>query len=241
MSLIAKKLFLTPTSLLIQSVRFRSKINIQKPKPPHHVKATFLELTKPMYINPKSLQTPLERCNKGAIFNKNVENPYQEIIAGEVFRWFKSSRLVAFYHMNPMSSDQQFKAFTLFKKEKMHFQNFGRRTMEMAIKGTEYEAALALYVSRNFIVFSPEPEIKKLLNITKKFPQIILMAGILEGKFVNKDELLKYSLIPNLQTAQADLLQTLNSLGGQLLQHLNTQQNTLVHNLDERVNQLKNS
>ncbi|KAB0791825.1 hypothetical protein PPYR_09147 [Photinus pyralis] len=238
--LLIKQLFhLSPPSPLLQSVRFRSKINIQKPQLPHHVKATFLELTKPMF--PRKVKTPIEFCNKGNIYAKDGENPYQEIIAGEVFRWFQSSRLVAFYHMNPMSSDQKFKAFASFKKEKMHFQNFGRRTMELAVKGTAYEAALSLYVSRNFIVFSPEPEIKKLLKISKKFPEIILMAGIYEGKFLSKDELVSYSAIPNIQTAQADLVRTLDSLGGQLVQNLNIHQNTLMHNLDERIKQLGSS
>lgn len=64
-------------------------------------------------------------------------------------------------------------------------------------------------------------------------------AAVLEGRFISKDELLYYSNIPNLQTAQAGLVQTLNSVGGQVVGHLNAHQNTLVSHLTERIKQLE--
>ncbi|KAF5299939.1 hypothetical protein FQA39_LY11312 [Lamprigera yunnana] len=219
--------------------RLRSKINIQKPKPPHHLKATFLALTQPRFISPNLYKKQIDLCDKNVVEDKEVDNPFQRIIAEELFRWFKSSRLIAFYHMNPMSADQQFKAYAQFKKESMHFQVYGKATMEMAIKNTPYEAALSLYVSRNVTVFSPKPEIKTLLRVSKKYPQITLLAAILEGKFISKDELVEYSLIPDLQTAQANLVHTLNSIGTNIVEQLNMHQNVLVCNLEERMKQLK--
>ncbi|KAK4879435.1 hypothetical protein RN001_007581 [Aquatica leii] len=224
---------------LIQAKRLRGKINIQKPKAPHHVKATFLEFTKPRFINPNLSKTSIDLCKNHVKFDKDQDNPFQRIIAGELYRWFQNSRLVAFFHMNPMSADQQFKAYLLFKKQNMHFKSYGKQTMKMALEGTAYEAALSLYISRNLVVFSPEPEIKKMLKAAKRFPQIVLLAAIFEGKFVSKDELMQYSLIPNLETAQANLVHTLSSIGGQLVGQLNTHQNSLVSNLEERIKQLK--
>lgn len=154
----------------------KSKINVQKPRAPHHEKAKFLAFTKPFFIDPNYEKIPIELCNKGVqLQQKDDYNPFQKIIAEEVLRWFQTSRLIVFYHMNPMSSDDQFKAYALFKKQKMHFKNYGKETLKMAVEGTPYEAVLDLYISRNMIVFSPEPEIKKLLKISKKFPQLVLL------------------------------------------------------------------
>lgn len=50
---------------------------------------------------------------------------------------------------------------------------------------------------------------------------------------------MEYSLVPNLKTAQAGLVQTLNSIGGQVVQQLTTHQNCLVNNLQERIKQLE--
>lgn len=128
--------------------------------------------------------------------------------------------------------------------------------MEMAIKGTPYEAVLDFYDSKNMTLFSPLPEIKKVLKISKKFPQLVVLgniwfnyyllilllstiiAAILEGKFISKNDLIKYSEIPNLQTAQASLVQTLGGVAMQLSSNLMTHQQVLVSHLDQRLKQL---
>lgn len=68
---------------------------------------------------------------------------------------------------------------------------------------------------------------------------MLFLAAILEGRLINRDELLYYSNIPNLQTAQAGFVHTLNSIGGQVVNQLNAHQNTLVAHLEERIKQLK--
>ncbi|KAJ8934202.1 hypothetical protein NQ314_013519 [Rhamnusium bicolor] len=242
MALVSRKALFETISPLIQFKRFRGKINIQRPRPPHFERAKYLALTKPYFISPYKDKKPIELC-KGVVDIRNKrddgDNPFQRIIAQELYRWFTTSRLVVFYHLNPMNAEEQYKAYVLFKKQKMHFKKYGKKTLEMAVKGTPYEAVLDFYVSHNMTVFSPDPEINKMLNITKKFPQLILLAGIYEGKFMSKDELVKYSLIPNLQAAQASLLQTLNSAAGQLVSHLNSHQTTLISHLQERAKQLE--
>lgn len=60
----------------------------------------------------------------------------------------------------------------------MLFKKYGKKTMEMAIEGTPYQAALDFYVSHNMMLFSPESEIKKVLQITKKCPQLVILGKI---------------------------------------------------------------
>lgn len=160
----------------IQPRRFRGKINIQKPKPPHFVKAKYLEICKPFYHSSKYDKTTIELCTiKENRKVEEVENPFQKIIANETLSYFQSSRLVAFYHFNHMIGTDQFKAYSMFHMEGMKMKWLGKKTLEMALKGTPYEAVLDFYISRNMIVFSPEPKLKQLLKINKRFPQLVLL------------------------------------------------------------------
>lgn len=250
-----------PFTPLIQTKRFRGKINIQKPKPPFFEKAKYLALTKPWYPSIKKSKTPLELCTKGQPpkHARNEEkNIYQEIVAQEVkFRFF-NSKLVVFCHLNPMLGDQKFAAKLQLHRANMYIEQLGRETVRLAVQGTPYEPVLSLYVSENMTIFSPELEIKKLLNIVKKFPELVVLgrcflwvkvtfdynnltisAGICCNKLVSKDELVHYSTIPNLQTAQASLVQTLNSVGSQLVTNLNSHQTSFVSHLEQRLKQLE--
>ncbi|EFA04041.1 large ribosomal subunit protein uL10m [Tribolium castaneum] len=240
MALIARGGLFERLSPLVQAKRFRGKINIQRPKPVHRERSIMMTLTNPFFISTKKGKTPIDLCTKSQDkIVKDEHNPYQQIIAGELRMWFNTSRLIAFYHLNPMKSDQRFKAYAMFKKSDMLFKQYGKKTLEIAVKDTKFEPVLDFYVSQNIMVFSPQPEVKKLLKITKRFPQLVLLAAIFEGKFVSKDELIELEKIPNLQTAQAALVQTLNSAATTIHQQLNQHQSTLVSQLEQRIKQLE--
>lgn len=69
--------------------------------------------------------------------------------------------------------------------------------------------------------------------------KISFLAGIYEGRLLNKDDMLYYQQIPNLQVAQVGLVQTLNSIGNQIVSHLNSSPNHLVAQLQQRMKQLE--
>lgn len=171
--------FLETITPLFQPKRFRGKINIQKPQKPHFERQKFLEVATPYFINPNKNIPDVETCNKDLKYwkekNMHIENPYQKIIAKELYDQLDGSKLVGFYHKNPMAADVHFQAFAAFKKAGMLFKNYGKKTMEMAVKGSRFETILEFYCSSNMIVFSKEGDVKKLLKINKKFPQIVLL------------------------------------------------------------------
>lgn len=167
-----------PFTSLIQTKRFKGKINIQKPKPPFFQKAKYLALTKPWFPSIKKNKTPLELCTKDQppkYARVEEQNIYQEILAEEVkFRFF-NSKLVVFCHLNPMLGDQKFAAKLQLHRANMYMEQVGKETVRLAVQGTPYEQILSLYVSQNMTIFSPELEIKKLLNIVKKFPELVVL------------------------------------------------------------------
>jgi hypothetical protein len=52
---------------------------------------------------------------------------------------------------------------------------YGKKIVRMALEETKYEPVLTLFTSRNFMVFSEEPQVAKMLKLKKRIPQFILM------------------------------------------------------------------
>ena len=168
---------LTSYNNFSQTKRFRGKINIQKPKPPHFERAKYLALAKP-YFAPKEKKSLVETCDRHVkYFNKDVENPYQKLIARDVKKYLEASRLVAIFHLNPMDGEEQFKAYVMYKKQGMHLKMYGKKIMELAVCGTRFESILSLFISQTMILFSEEPAIDKLFAISKKFPKLVLLGN----------------------------------------------------------------
>lgn len=160
-----------------QTKRFRGKINIQKPKAPHFERALFFEVAKPFFPSRKKDPNYVEICQKGVKFwqKDEAENPFQKFVARELRERLEKSKLVAFYHCNPLTAEVQNRATLMFHKNGMFLKNYGRKTLEMAVKDSRFECLLEFYISRNMTVFSEEGNIKKLLSVNKKFPQLVLL------------------------------------------------------------------
>ncbi|SPP81966.1 39S ribosomal protein L10, mitochondrial [Drosophila guanche] len=221
-------------SPVLQFLRFRGKINIQRPKEPHYERARVIAVTQPKYPElPKArscFKTRAERTQEQLV------NPYNEIIAREVRNWLNHSQLVAIFHMNSISSEEVFRVRVQLHKQNLHLKSYGRKIINQAVTGTQYEAIMPLFHSNHCIVFSPnQQQIGQLLKITRRVPQMVLLGGIVEQTLLSRNELVAYAQMPGLQGAQAQLVQTLNMAAGQLVQHLQAHQGNLVQVLDVHV------
>lgn len=230
---------MTPT---IQIQRYRGKINIQRPRSPHFQRQLELDFTK--YLIPAKKIDPVERCKKEKLkinHDLALENPYQRIIANECRNWFDHSKMVAIFHLNPMSSDDMFKIQVPLQLSNMYIKRYGRSILRMAFENTGYEALMPLFQSQSLIVFSAETQVSKLLKLVRRTPQFILLGGIIEGRLLNKEDFTNYSKLPDLQTARAQFAQLLLSAGSNITSQLNQHQSILVQHLDNRINQLKDA
>lgn len=222
----------------LQFVRFRKRINIQRPAPPHYERAKVLKVCRPYYFDPRKGMALADLCEKPIEVEpavESVENPYERILAREVLNWFNHSRLVAFFHSNPISADDRFQVNIMLKKQNMHLKQYGKKVVRMALEETKYEPVLTLFTSRNVMVFSEEPQVAKLLKLKKRMPQFILMAGIVDDRFMSVNEMEKYRNMPDLPTAQAGLVAVLNSAAVQLTQNLMHHQQTLLGHLRKHI------
>ena len=64
----------------------------------------------------------------------------------------------------------------MLKKQNVHLKQYGKKTVRMALEETKYEPVLTLFTSRNFMLYSEEPHVTKLLKLKKRMPQFILMS-----------------------------------------------------------------
>lgn len=224
--------FLQIRTPILQFKRFRGKINIQRPRKPHYDRARLIAVTNPIFRE----QTIEEKCEAITIRTsvKN-DNPYEKIIAREVKNWFDHSKVVAIFHLNSISQEDLFKTRVALHKYNIHHKAYGKSIMRQAVAGTQYEAILPLFNSKNCILFAPENSIKHILKVTKKVPQMILIAGILEDRLMSRNEIIEYSNMPDLQMMRAKFVSVLTSVGGGLVSNLESHQKNLVNILDTHV------
>ncbi|XP_070139306.1 large ribosomal subunit protein uL10m [Drosophila kikkawai] len=231
-AVIPKNLPLIRTSTpALQFLRFRGKINIQRPKEPHYERARVIAVTQPKYPEPPKAGTCFR--TRAERTQQQLENPYNEIIAREVRNWLDHSKLVAIFHLNSITADEIFRVRVQLHKQNLHLKSYGRKIIGQAVEGTRYEAILPLFHSNHCIIFSPDQQkISTLLKITRKVPQMVLLGGIVEKTLLSRNELMAYAQMPGLQAAQAQLVQTLNQAAGNLVQQLQAHQNSFVQVLD---------
>uniref|UniRef100_W8AXM1 Large ribosomal subunit protein uL10m n=1 Tax=Ceratitis capitata TaxID=7213 RepID=W8AXM1_CERCA len=216
---------------ITQSQRFRGKINIQRPRAPHYERAKVLAVAQSI---PAVVEEPKKKttCFQSRRRETNMENPYLTIIAREVRNWLLHSRMIGFYHMNSIKQDDLFPVRVQLHKQNMHLKSYGKEVVKKAVEGTQFEAILPLFESNNCIVFSTEQRVSQLLRITRRVPQMILMAGIVDERLLSRNEFMAYAQLPGLQAAQGELVQTLNMAASNLVQQLETHQKNFVNVLD---------
>lgn len=164
---------------------------------------------------------------------KEISNPYQRIIARDVRDWFDKSKLIAICHRNSMTQDEIFDFRVELKKVNMEYKQYSLMIMKLALSDSPYTATLPLYKATFCIIFGCDTNVTGFQKIVKKFPQIIFLAGLLEGQLLNKDDFLRYGKM-DLTTSRMHLVQLLQSAGGNNLnRQLTHHQSTLVARLKQ--------
>lgn len=156
--------------------RFRGKINIQKPRKPHFERQLLIDLSKPVHAPPNWSLPEIVLCAKEEKnLKKEIDNPFERILARECLDWFNTSKMVVFLHMNSISMEDKTPVFAALAKNNMHLRTYGKKIVNMAITGTRYEAVNHLFVSHQNIVFGQPENAAKMFKILKKTPQLVVM------------------------------------------------------------------
>lgn len=216
------------------SVRYR-RINVQKPRQPHHYRAVIEEVTKFKYpwVIPSSLPWSERHPKPSNLIKKTEENPYENILAQEIKDLFEKSAMIAIFHKNPVKGEIEFKTMKTFKMAGMNHVVYGKSTLNLALAQTNYAAVLDLFQSHSSLVFSSEPQVPKLLKIIKKMPHLILLACVVDGKLLSKNQIVEYGSLVDIDNARARLISVIGQVNNRCLQTIGQTQLTMVRYLEQ--------
>lgn len=138
----------------------------------------------PFITNPDTIKPWVHRCDVSDKQTKEIIiNPYNEIIAREIVNWFKSSKMVAIFHVNSMLAEDRFDFAVKLKRENMYLKTYSPFLTRLALGGTIYEPVLKLNQALQggtTYAFSPDTKcVEKLFKITKRTPQMIILGEFL--------------------------------------------------------------
>ncbi|XP_071542229.1 large ribosomal subunit protein uL10m-like isoform X9 [Panulirus ornatus] len=230
---------------LLQILRNRTRSpNLRKPAIPHWHRAVVLKLTEPQYIDPAESLHPAETCMKRAKAKiKTTEvNPFEWILAQEFREKIENAKLVAIFHELPMTAASLFAARVQLNKINLVYLKHNNNIMKLALTGTKYEALLSLYQSDTVTFVGDQPSVAKLLKLEKRIPGLLLLGGVVEGRFMSLDNLKQYAALPSLQTLHGQLVGILGSpaqyLSQNLDHHQDPQEAGFVHQVGPQVKTL---
>lgn len=217
------------------SVRYR-RINVQKPRQPHHYRAVIEAVTKPQYPWPDRFKMSWsERCPKSIETSaREIEdNPYERILAKEIKDLFEQSAMVAIFHKNPVKGEVEFKTMKTFKMAGMDHVIYGKSTLKLGLADTNYASVLNLFQSHSSIVFSKTSQVPKLLKMIKKMPHLILLACIVDGKLLSRNQTVEYGNLVDINNARARLISAIGQVNNRCLQTIGQTQLTMVRYLEQ--------
>lgn len=227
-------------NVLVQSKRFRGKINIQRPKPPHYERALFNAVTEPIYpktplvVDCRQKQLEILKIDK----TKNNPNQFELILARELRQEFDENEMVLICHMNSQKAYDLFQFKVALHQFGVRVKIHGPRVRRAVLEGHKYENLLKLMDVSHCMLFGHPSSIGDVLKVLKKTRQMILLAGAMSDRILSKDQLVEYSKLPDLQVVRAQFAATLTTAGGQIVNYLQAHQSNLCYLLDAHAKAL---
>ena len=200
----------------VLQVRYRKAIYPRKYVEPDFVRKQMLAVCEPVF--PRDKRQPSLNCyNLGLKYEREI-HPFDKLLAEDMKRELSSSRMICFLHTNVLTNREKKEFSNLFEHQNMYLRYYNEDVAQLAMAGTKYQSALHLCHTSDWVVqqkdvtilFSGEPQVTKLLKLMKKCPQLILLAAIIDDRFLSVDHIKDYNRLPDLQTLRTQLSYTLS-------------------------------
>lgn len=171
------------------------------------------------------------------------KHPYEAIMSKELFEFFDSSKMILLCQRNSMTAYEFFNFKVALHKKNVKTKVYSRTVIRGAIADTKFQTMLPLLTQTQYscMLFSDEWNVGDVLNVLKKTPKMLLLAGSLDDKYMSRSELEDFAKLPDLTTVRAQFVATLNSVGGQLTNHLQAHQTNFARMLDTHAEALKSA
>ncbi|GIY85672.1 39S ribosomal protein L10, mitochondrial [Caerostris darwini] len=157
------------------------------------------------------------------------------ILAKELKQNWDSSEMIMFYHLFSLTDRQKRDIRNMFYKENLFFHICSPEVVKLAVRDTPFTSIQHLFESNTALLFSPDKDIDKILQLSKTTPNAILMAGIVENKFLSRTQLQKLNDALKTDGHQV-LAQFLDSVPSHIVGTISHHQRMLTHLLSQVTN-----
>ncbi|XP_022703061.1 39S ribosomal protein L10, mitochondrial-like isoform X1 [Varroa jacobsoni] len=212
----------------VSQMRFR-RIQTRNPPEPHFDRKAMLEVCKPIIPPKEKVCGHLNRVER--IYEPH---PWNVLKAKRLRANLEEASMILFYHKNSVKREDDFKIHNMLFKKKLYLQtNISNEVTRLAIKDTFLANATPFTFSKNAIIISPHKNITVAIELLKKMPQYILLAGVIDRIFLSRDQLQWLATVPSIGFVQAITAKLLATHSQNLCFNLNRHQLRLSNFLAE--------
>ena len=220
------------------SVRHRKAFYPRQHREQHFTRKQMLAICEPIFPADKRLES--EKCfNLSPRIERQI-HPYDRLLAEDMKRELSSSRMICFFHQNKMTPREKQSIKNEFEHQEMYLRYYNPDVAQLSMSATKYESAIHLCDQKDVtILFSAKPVVNKLLKMSRKCPELILLAAIIDNRFLSVEDLKDYNRLPDLQTLRAQLSHTLSMATKSIADKTVHPISQLTNSLDLYINQQK--
>lgn len=224
----------------------RTRPNTRRPRHPSWNRQQLIELSKPQHsLKHPTTQFLYQDCPRHQEIieqeARNAPNDYEMIYVREMQDFLEKSKMVAVFQAQVRFKWKWHTAWQNARRAGMELRKYETVMIRAAAAGTQYEDALAHFYNTTTIprlhhlVFSPEVQPKKLLDLDKKMPDFLLLGVIVENRLLSKKGLQAMLKMPPIDVLRGELCAILSTPAQKTASLLSSNQQALSTNLAQYV------
>ena len=230
-------------ALLMVQVRFRRKIYPKRPHQPNWFRKQLLGVSKPRWdevvpVEEEHLDCKyVERMEEKEQWKLHI-NQLERFYVEEMMDLFRTSKMIAFYHTNPIARCNFRKAWQNGRRMGMELRRFSQRVGKAGLRGTEWENCLHFFIDREHdhelpILFGPEIKPKQIITFEKKVPEFHCLGAVIYGRILSRKQVMDLKDVPDLAHQHQQLASLLSANQTKLSGLLQSNQGQLARNLEQ--------
>lgn len=227
-------------------VRFKA-VRVNKPKRATWFRQSLLEISKPVWVEEQTSQNIWRNCQHALKEEERREyddhiNELEKFYVSEMVEHFEKSKMIAFFHANPMKRNNFRIAWQNGRRVGMELKDYHYRVGKAGLLGTRWENCLHFWfqfpgeMNMQPILFSPNLDPEKILKYERKVPEFVLLGCVVENRILSKKELQEMVKLPSLEQSRGELVSLLGYHQQQTVQLLQSNQQQLSTNLSQIIN-----
>nr|XP_002130196.1 uncharacterized protein LOC100178933 [Ciona intestinalis] len=162
------------------------------------------------------------------------------ILHKEVQQIFNENELIAVCLYSEMPSDNFYQVRYELQQHGMSMEKYPEHVMEFTLKQTPYENMLELFRGETAVIFG-EANVKQMISAVSKNNYLLLLGGLVQGRYMSLKELIKFSNLAGLDSSRAELGFLLNTAVSSTKNMMQKPTNQLVHSLQQYIEQCSNA